>query len=135
MKRFIFALLIALLAVSVPAHAVTALWDHSDTVSVTKYRIGWGTVSGTYTFSQEMDKSACVAGVDSTTGPYDCKLILNGSFAVGTTYYFVGWAMNYDLEGKEQISPPTPVVQFIMRDPGQVGPKPNPMTGLGIYDR
>jgi hypothetical protein len=133
MKKIFFSILFLILLNSFGvAHAVRAIWNHSATSSVFKYKISWGTTQGTYPQSQEMLKSACtLVVVEGVT--YDCQLILTGIFIDNTTYYFVGYAINYGSDGNEQLSPATPVVIFIKRADGNIGEIPASMTGLGIY--
>lgn len=135
MKKIIYSLFI-LLFISTSALAASALWDHSPTPETYKYKIAWGTNSGgPYTNSQEMLKSACVAGTHPIGGSYDCKMVLTGTFIDNTTYYFVGYALDFAVDGQESSSDPTPEVVFIKRPDGTTGPKPEPMQQMGIFEK
>lgn len=139
LKNVLFvAVLLGMLVVLAPAaQAVDAVWDHSDTPSVFKYKLYWGTVSGVYPNSMEIQKSACAPGVlpaDKGGGAYDCKVTATGTFAEGTTYYFAADAWNYAPDGSLQPSAKTTEVPYIKRPAAQTGPKPSPQKNLGVYD-
>jgi hypothetical protein len=135
MKKVCLFILILSLFVSTSALGATALWTHSESPEVVKYRISWGTTPGVYTFSQEMNKSDCVGGVDIQGETYDCKLPLTGTFVDNVSYYYTGYAIAYKLDGTEWPSLPVPEQVFIKRPDGTTTPtQPKPMRELGIYD-
>lgn len=135
MKKLLFALLVTFFLIT-PALADTAYWSHSETAAVFKYRVAWGTTPGNYTFSQEMNRSDCVGGINPLGDTYDCKMPLTFTFVVGTTYYYTGYSVAYNSEGNEWLSDPVPEQSFTKRSEGNTTyTKPLPMREIGIYDK
>lgn len=64
--KTLFAILIALAALLIQAHAVTLAWDASTDTSVTGYKLKYGTASGTYTTTVTLGLVTTVTVANST---------------------------------------------------------------------
>jgi hypothetical protein len=136
MKKLMLVLSIFIMLVAIPAFAIEAHWDFGTPApdNAWGYKLKWGLADGVYTQSQDILKSACVAGTDAL-GAYDCKTtVANTGFIVGTHYFFevVAWA--YSQDGTTQIpSTSGSKAQYVHQAGGTTGVPPKPPAGLGIY--
>ena len=142
MKKFtksfnvlILFIILILSSIANSAFAVEAHWDFGVPApdGAFGYKLKWGTVANVYTQSQDIFKTACIAGTD-TIGAFDCKLAIpNTSFVVGTRYYFEVTAWAYSSDGTSQLQSVGAKAEFVYQSGGTTGIVPKAPTGIGLF--
>jgi len=104
--KLVRALVVVLLWAS-PVFAVTLSWDPSPQADLAGYKVYWGTVSGTYTRSQDVG--------NVTTATIDPGELGTIYFAL-TTYDKSGKESGYSAEIIAQVTPPPPPQSCLKRE-------------------